>query len=339
MKRAVVFAVAVLYLVLCVTPAQAVTSLGTITAQGYFPPSGVTVIWHIAGQADVTKRLNPAFLFTSRDDVTGFLCRYAECDRSVVGRQIVPFVTSEHGGGEGFAILQELFRQSGLTRDPSLQESYDWMIANGDGRPFFTCADFIGYTGHARPGCQDIVPGGVPGDESGLRPQPNDPPDCCEVLNPCIVWNEAGRRNGEEWTEAVRTPQGGRKGCRLRNLIEGQPEEPPGPEEPPTPPVDAAACTAFTQPIQAALTTCQGEKTTLTKRIQDLQTEITTLKARVAELEGRRFDTLDTTRFTAALQGLNRPGKVTIRPRTAQEIQATTDFLRSLQRRQCLAVP
>ena len=69
------------------------------------------------------------------------------------------------------------------------------------------------------------------------------------------------------------------------------------------------------------------------------QTEITTLKARVTELEGRRLDTLDTTRFAAALQGMNRPGQVTIRPRAAQEIQATTDFLRSLHQRQCLAVP
>jgi len=88
------------------------------------------------------------------------------------------------------------------------------------------------------------------------------------------------------------------------------------------------------------------EKAALTTKVQDLerslaasQTENTTLKARVAELEGRRFDTLNTTRFTAALQGMNRPGQVTIRPRAAQEIQATTDFLRSLHQRQCLAVP
>ncbi len=360
MKRIVVSAVAVLcVLVLRAAPVGA-AFFGSITSQGYFPPPGVTVTWRIAGQSDVTKRLDPAVLFTSLGDVAGFLCRYAECDQTVVGRQIVPFVTSEHGGGEGFAILQELFRQSGLTRDPSLQEAYDWMIANGGGRALFTCSDFLQYTGHARPGCQDIEPGGG-GGGSKLRLQPNDPPGCCPSTLPCTLRNEAGRKDGEEWTEPVQTPQGGRIGCRLRNVVvEGGPgEPPPEPGEPPPgtppecPPVDGEACLAFTKPIRAALTTsqaqaraCTDEKAVLTTRVQDLeqtlasrQTEITALKARVTELEGRRFDTLDTTRFTAALQGMNRPGQVTIRPRAAQEIQATTDFLRSLHQRQCLTVP
>lgn len=213
--------------------AAAAASLGSITPAGYFPPPGVTVIWRTPGQVDVTKRLDPSVQFTSLGDFAGFLCRYAECDQAVVGRQIVPFVTSEHGGGEGFAILQELFRQAGLSRDPSLQEAYDWMIANGNGRALFSCSDFLEFTGKARPGCVDIAPGGSGG--SKLRPQPTDPAGCCNVEMPCVLRNEPGRANGEEWTEAVQTTQGGRRGCRLRNVSEGQP--PPPPVDPPPPPV------------------------------------------------------------------------------------------------------
>lgn len=96
---------------------------GTINPSGYYPPAGVTVTWRVGSEPDVTKRLDLSVTFTSLGDFQGFICRYAECDSSVVGRQIVPYVTSEHGGGEGYAILQELMRQAGLTRDPSLLRS------------------------------------------------------------------------------------------------------------------------------------------------------------------------------------------------------------------------
>jgi hypothetical protein len=291
--RKIILPLAILIALILATPVSAAGSFqGTISSQGYQPPNGVTVIWRIAGAGDINKKLDPSIQFTSLGDSAGFFCRYAECDTSVVGRQIVPYVTSEHGGGEGFAILQELFRQSGLSRDPSLQEAFDWMIANGNGKALFSCGDFLQYTGKARPGCQDIAPSG--GTESKLRPQPNDPAGCCNTSLPCIVRNEKGRTNGEEWTEAVSTPQGGRKGCRLRNLTEGEPppvepppvKPPPAPECQPCSPIDAVSCDPFSAPIRASLSECEAlrgscgsELKVLASRARELEAENARLKA------------------------------------------------------------
>lgn len=202
---------------------------GTLDASGYHPPASATVYWRTFSGADIQRRLNPAVPWSgSNADDLGYLGRYAEGRRDVLGR----FIASqgvETQGGAAYSILAAIFADAGIQRVPSAQEVLDFGIVHGAIRQL-GCADFARLVGRADPGCKDAPHG------SGLRPQPTSPVGCCKTSLPCQV-EAPGRKLGEVWVEPVLTPQGGRRGCTLINILG---EEPPPP--PPPPPTCPCPC-------------------------------------------------------------------------------------------------
>lgn len=198
-----VFASVVLLLILAV-PLRGID--GTITAAGYQPPPNVTVFWRTFSGGDIPRRLNRDVPWSgSNSDSTGYLGRYAEGKNDVLGRWIASQGV-ETQGGLSFLILQALFREKGITRDPDPREVLDFGIVHG-GQRQLGCADFARLVGRPEPSCTETVVDG------GLRPQPTTPSGCCKRNLPCVV--DDRRPPGETWREAVRTPQGGRIGCFL----------------------------------------------------------------------------------------------------------------------------
>jgi hypothetical protein len=220
MRRNPVFASVVLLIVLAV-PLRAYD--GTITAAGYQPPPNITVFWRTFSGGDVSRRLNRDIPWSgSNSDATGYLGRYAEGKNDVLGRWIASQGV-ETQGGLSFLILRSLFRDAGITRDPDQREVLDFGIVHG-GQRQLGCADFTRLIGRPDPTCQETPPS-----SGGLRPQPATPVGCCKKTLPCVV--DDRRKPGETWSEAVLTPQGGRKGC---NMIQPAVAPDPGTGDPGT---------------------------------------------------------------------------------------------------------
>lgn len=202
---------------------------GTLDASGYHPPAGATVYWRTFTGADIQRHLNPVVEWSgSNADDLGYLGRYAEGRRDVLGRYIASQGV-ETKGGAAYSILATLFADAGISRVPTDEEVLDFGIVHGAVRQL-GCQDFLRLVGRADPGCKDVPRG------TSLRLQPTDPPGCCKTSLPCQV-EQVGRKLGEVWVEPVLTPQGGRKGCTLINILG---EEPPPP--PPPPPMCPCPC-------------------------------------------------------------------------------------------------
>jgi hypothetical protein len=106
---------------------------GTLNAGGYTAPSPTTVTWtHPSFPTPKTKTLNPAVTILNHFDLIG---RYGENDQTLAsgGWQTLPAVSSEHGGGEIFALVAALFKRNGLNREPSEAEWVDFGFANFPG--------------------------------------------------------------------------------------------------------------------------------------------------------------------------------------------------------------
>jgi hypothetical protein len=137
---------------------------GTIDGGGYHVPAGIPVAWRQACSippcpADRIATLNPDIQWNGsnaggdplpgchydepgpqcqadpRDPNRGYICRYGNCDSSLLGRQISA-IGSEQGGATEFpgGILDELFKAAGGPhRVPTRQEEWDFRIANYSG--------------------------------------------------------------------------------------------------------------------------------------------------------------------------------------------------------------
>ena len=156
----------------------------------------------------------------SNGDVTGYVGRYLGGKVSCAASWICG-VGNENECLNSSKVLREMFQRGELgdrnlyTGEPTRTECHDY-------------------------GSQHPELGSVGGSNNGLRKQPNAPPGCCKVSNPCQI-DEPGRLVGEKWSEAVLTPQGGRKGCYFEQVRRDKPDKPDKPEDPIdpiTPPVD-----------------------------------------------------------------------------------------------------
>ena len=181
---------------------------------------------------------------------------------------------------------------------------FDCAVANFPGVNQVGCSGYETLVGRPDPTCVDIP------NEGGrkLRPQPTEPDGCCRIHAPCSL-NEPSRRPGEVWVEPVRTPQGGARGCYLKNTAAAplpdapeKPEDPQGPvcdgvcnrasdivrcpsdcqtENPPEsecpmcPAPDSAACEVFVAPLR-------NQVEVLSSRLQEVEGELLDERARLA---------------------------------------------------------
>jgi hypothetical protein len=105
---------------------------GTLNNAGYTAPPNTTITWWHTSFPNtfITKPLNPAVSIFNHFDLLG---RYGGNDQSLIGWQTLPAVSSEHGGGEIFAVVSALFQRNGLNREPTEAEWVDFGFANFPG--------------------------------------------------------------------------------------------------------------------------------------------------------------------------------------------------------------
>ena len=112
---------------------------GTLTNAGYTAPPSTTITWWHTSFPNtfIIKRLDPAGPIFNHFDLLG---RYGENDQGLIGWQTLPAVSSEHGGGEIFGLVSELFKRNGLNREPTETEWVDFGFANFPGTTFVSVA-------------------------------------------------------------------------------------------------------------------------------------------------------------------------------------------------------
>jgi hypothetical protein len=105
---------------------------GTLNNAGYTAPPSTTITWWHTSFPNtfITKILNPSVTIFNHFDLLG---RYGGNDQSLIGWQTLPAVSSEHGGGEIFALVSALFKRNGLNREPTEAEWVDFGFANFPG--------------------------------------------------------------------------------------------------------------------------------------------------------------------------------------------------------------
>ena len=105
---------------------------GTLNNAGYTAPPSTTITWWHTSFPNtfITKILNPSVTIFNHFDLLG---RYGGNDQSLIGWQTLPAVSSEHGGGEIFALVAALFKRNGLNREPTEAEWVDFGFANFPG--------------------------------------------------------------------------------------------------------------------------------------------------------------------------------------------------------------
>lgn len=116
---------------------------GTIDANGYTPPAGVSVFW----SNGAVKFLDPSKPFAGWHDSD--IPRYGGGDQSLAPHY-PSAVGVEQRGGEAFAILAHLFEQAGIGRQPNERETSDFAVVHG-GRRVLNRADWPALAGVASP--------------------------------------------------------------------------------------------------------------------------------------------------------------------------------------------
>lgn len=107
---------------------------GTIhPTTGYTAPVPTRVTWRHNTFGTRVKTLNPTVSIINHFDLIG---RYGENDTTLAGFQTLPAVGSEHGGGEVYAVVAELFKRHGVNREPTEAEWVDFAFANFPGVEF-----------------------------------------------------------------------------------------------------------------------------------------------------------------------------------------------------------
>lgn len=107
---------------------------GTIhPTTGYTAPVPTRVTWTHGTFGTRVKTLNPSVSIINHFDLIG---RYGENDTTLAGFQTLPAVGSEHGGGEVYAVVAELFKRHGVNREPTEAEWVDFAFANFPGTAY-----------------------------------------------------------------------------------------------------------------------------------------------------------------------------------------------------------
>lgn len=107
---------------------------GTIhPTTGYTAPVPTRVTWSHNTFGTRVKTLNPTVSIINHFDL---IARYGENDTTLAGFQTLPAVGSEHGGGEVYAVVAELFKRHGVNREPTEAEWVDFAFANFPGVEF-----------------------------------------------------------------------------------------------------------------------------------------------------------------------------------------------------------
>lgn len=114
---------------------------GSLSASGYTPPAGMTVLWKCSDGRSFTKRLDPSARWDSVGDGAGHMARYAEGEMMTALGCYLPQARGEFVGGRQWPIATRLFELAGVPHRPPPSAVYDILLANFDAAP--TCCDWL----------------------------------------------------------------------------------------------------------------------------------------------------------------------------------------------------